>query len=84
MVLAQTSQAYKVHGDAMKLWYPSFIGVETLPRVVLLVQPVEDRGSSDPSNRAAQVGKRRSSALGYPTDDEGLVALPAFTLNDSK
>ncbi|KAL8275683.1 hypothetical protein Esti_000246 [Eimeria stiedai] len=48
------------------------------------IKRVEGRESSDSASRAAQVGKRRSSALGYPTDDQGLVALPAFTLSESK
>ncbi|XP_026189861.1 uncharacterized protein LOC113146520 [Cyclospora cayetanensis] len=44
----------------------------------------EERQVSDPASHAAHIGKRRSSALGYPTDNEGLVALPAFVLSDSK
>lgn len=45
---------------------------------------MERRQISDPAIRAAEADRRKSTALGYPTDDQGLVALPAFTLSSNK
>ncbi|KAL8427810.1 hypothetical protein Efla_005418 [Eimeria flavescens] len=47
-------------------------------------QPARGRDSSGATSRAPEGGKRRSAALGYPTDDQGLVALPAFALSENK
>ncbi|CDJ65847.1 hypothetical protein, conserved [Eimeria necatrix] len=79
--LQQQQQQQQQQQESGRIPLPSFSCAPAAPEPV---KRTKEKRPLDPSSRAVQIGLRKSAALGFPTDDEGLVALPAFSLGEAK